>query len=99
MELSTKILSGIVALLLLIDSYQMVSNREPTHYCERREIKSNCLRLSSTNKTCYSVEKGWRCTEGWKEIPIMPKEIEISERRSQGRLESCKPRPIGCEEI
>ena len=97
MELSTKILSGMVALLLLIDGYQMVSSGEPTHYCESREIKSNCLRISSTNKTCYSIEKGWRCTEGWKKIPF--KEIEILERRSQGRIESCQKRSIGCEII
>ena len=48
----------------------LINQRHLEHLLFSREIKANCLSLSSTNKTCYNVEKGFRCTEGWKEIPF-----------------------------
>lgn len=69
METSTKVLSVIVSLLVVIQGYQLVGDIEPTHYCKSRDLKMGCLRLSSTNKTCYNEDGGKRCTEGWKEIP------------------------------
>ena len=55
---------------------------EPNHYCESRELKMYCDRLSSTSLTCYPNELriGYkRCSEGWKEIPII--EIITPEQR------------------
>lgn len=67
---------------------------EPTHYCESREIKMYCNRLSSTGVTCYPTEetKGYkRCSEGWKEIPKEKKE------ETKGKIEVCPPE--GCYTI
>ena len=65
---------SIAAILLVIASFFQVgdTSKEPTHYCESRELKAYCYDLSSTGKTCYTQEEktgGKRCTEGWKEIP------------------------------
>lgn len=68
---------------------------EPTHYCESREIKMYCNRLSSTGVTCYPTEenRGYkRCSEGWKEIP---REEYIVKRNSNEKIIICPPR-MGC---
>jgi hypothetical protein len=53
---------------------------DATHYCDSKQIKAYCSRLSSTGVTCYPMPTGTTgsksCTEGWKimpKIPVTPK--------------------------
>ena len=87
----------ILAILVLIQGYQLIGDIEETHYCESRELKMGCFRLSSTNKTCYNEDGGKRCTEGWKEIPTEP-EITFSSS-SSGKEYICPKRPGPCRII
>lgn len=97
--MENKILTGIVALLLILQCYQLVGDREPNYYCEEREIKAYCYDLSSTMKTCYTLpskQGGKRCTE-WKDIPFI-EEIKIMTAQSR-REEKCPSRPNPCQII
>ena len=104
METSTKVTSVIIALLVVIQGYQLVGDREPTHYCEERELKAYCYDLSSTMKTCYTLPAktgGKRCIE-WKEIPFLEEEKviikeDINEVISEGKVDYiCPKRPNPC---
>jgi len=71
---------SITAILLLIAgfTYFGIADQEPTHYCLSKEIKGNCLDLSSTGKTCYTLPAktgGKRCDIAWVEIPFSLSEI------------------------
>ena len=79
METQTQINAVIFALLTIIGGYTYVGTtdefgipiNEATHFCESREIKMYCDRLSPSEITCYPTEAriGYkRCSEGWKEI-------------------------------
>jgi len=73
METQTIINSALILALITTWSYVGISGLEPTHYCEDREITAYCYKLSSTNKSCYtvSITEGQKiCSNGWKEIPI-----------------------------
>lgn len=75
MENQTIVNIGLVSLLVLILTFQIVGdiNLEPTHYCEDKQIKAFCYTLSSTNKTCYTqINNGGAklCYSLWKPIPI-----------------------------
>ena len=96
METQQKITYGILTLIII---YTILGTGEPTHYCESREIKVNCLRLSSTNKTCYNIDKGFRCLDGWKEIPFEIEPEAKPKNIHSGRLEACGPRGTGCKPI
>ena len=95
----------ITAIILMIAgfTYFGISGQESTHYCQSREIKANCLDLSSTGKTCYTFPAktgGKRCTEGWKEIPFIETVSisddlpDVSEQKNLKRMhcknEGCK---------
>lgn len=93
--------TGKAALLIAIIgfTYFGIAGMEPTHYCESREIKANCMDMSSTDKTCYTLPTktgGKRCTEGWQDIPFTIEEVEvISYPSSAGYVcysNGCKPK-------
>lgn len=71
----------IASILIAVSSftYVGVAGKEPTHYCEAKQIKANCESLSSTNVTCYTLPAkagGKTCTGGkWLEIP-QPWQVE-----------------------
>ena len=82
METKDTIYASILALLVIINGYQLIGDREPTHYSEVLESKMYCDRLSSTNKTCYPlpvtrVGKKYS-SSNWIEIPFLPEEISKS---------------------
>jgi len=73
MENQTKMNAALIVALIATWSFVGVTNIEATHYCESRELTANCLDMSSTGKTCYTLPGktgGKRCTEGWNEIPL-----------------------------
>ncbi len=97
--MENKILTGIVALLVILQGYQLVGDREPTHYCESREIRAYCYELSSTLKTCYTLPAktgGKRCSE-WKEIPFIEKIEDKVEKQFKEYI--CPKRPNPCKEL
>ena len=59
---------GFVVLLAgLLTGSIILNATDQIYYCEERELIQECVRLSSTAKTCYnSLGKGTRCYEGWK---------------------------------
>lgn len=65
----------IATILAMVAGFTVVGvmDKDPTHYCEDRQIKAYCYDLSSTNKTCYTMPaktSGKRCTTGWQKIPL-----------------------------
>lgn len=73
--MENKILTGIVALLVILQGYDLVGDIDPTHYSESLQEKRYCDRLSSTENTCYpypeiTIGKKYS-SDGWKEIPFM----------------------------
>lgn len=78
METQTKVNIGFGAVIVLVASFVLVGNIEPTHYCESREIKMYCAK--TTAKYCYPVLEtrlgSKKCEEGWKEIPFI-EQIEV----------------------
>ncbi len=87
---------SIILIMIAGFTYVGLEDGEPTHFCESRGIKASCLSLSPTNKTCYNIEKGFRCTEGWKEIPDIEKVI-VPEKTPYSLSYICHKRGIGCE--
>ena len=76
-----KITAGIIIAMVLGFTVVGLTNVEPTHYCEIREIKAYCVSLSSTNGTCYTLPEntgGKRCSSLWREIPTIFDEPEVS---------------------
>ena len=56
METTTKILSGIISVLLLYTGYNFIPEETDTHVCivdDIVEMSEYCDRLSSTGRTCY----------------------------------------------
>ncbi len=99
--MENKILTGIVALLVVLNGYQLIGEREPNFYCEEREIKAYCYNLSSTMKTCYTLpskQGGKRCSE-WKEIPFIEEEVIKPTTQLNKREERCPQRPTPCKKI
>ena len=100
--MENKILTGIVALLLILQTYQLVGDREPTHYSDSLQEKRYCDRLSSTEKTCYpypEITIGKRySSDGWKEIPFIKEEI-IKGSSYSGKAWECPKRPNPCREV
>lgn len=63
------LLAGLLAGNIILD------NTSGIYYCENRELIQECVRLSSTGKTCYnSLGKGTRCYEGWKLLEVPEKQ-------------------------
>lgn len=109
MENQTKVnltFAGIIALLLSSLGYQYidqeqewqfigVEGKQATHYCLERKALSNCVDLSSTKKTCYTLPertRGKRCTSLWQEIPFP--ELEVSQEIKAVKKWRCDP--INC---
>ncbi len=93
----------IIATLALISNFTNIglTDKEPTHYCESRELKAYCFDLSSTLKTCYTLPAktgGKRCTETWKEIPLIPI-IEYQDYTTNKGDWICPPRPNKCIKV
>ena len=68
--------TGVIIAMIALFGYVGVEGKEPTHYCESRELTAHCYDLSSTMGTCYTLPAktgGKRCSEGWKEIPLPSK--------------------------
>jgi len=96
METQTKFNIGIILALVASFSIVGLTNLEPTHYCESRQIKAYCHSLSPTEKTCYTLPNntgGRRCTEGWQIIPFMPEEVPEKENviksKHNGKVSIC----------
>jgi len=95
----TSINAVLILALIASFTYTGLEGREPTHYCESRELKAHCLELSSTLKTCYTLPGktgGKRCTEGWKEI-LEVKIDQESITRGNSKQYSCNS--LGCTAI
>ena len=78
METQGKINIALIIALIAGFTYTGISDVEPTHYCEVRELKAYCFDLSGTEKTCYTLPEktgGKRCSSLWKEIPATPTTI------------------------
>ncbi len=79
--MENKILTGIVALLVILQGYDLVGDIDPTHYSESLQEKRYCDRLSSTENTCYPYPETTMgkkfSSDGWKEIPLFQKPISI----------------------
>ena len=81
-------------ILTLISTFAIVglSDKEPTHYCEDREIKAYCYDLSSTAKTCYTLpntQGGKRCSSLWKEIPFIAESVPPIYLNSKQKCFNC----------
>jgi len=79
METKDKAYIGVILAMLVGFTTVGILTREPTHYCEVKQIKAYCDSLSSTNVTCYTLpgkQGGKSCTGGvWKQIPVLVPEI------------------------
>jgi len=100
MENQTKLNAAILSLLVILTTYTIVGENDPTHYSESLQVKIYCDRLSSSNKTCYpttgtTIGKKYS-REGWKVIPFMPEEVPINSPNHKGKREICNI--DGCEE-
>lgn len=93
----------IIATLALISNFTNIglTDKEPTHYCESRELTAYCFRLSASGKSCYTVSltEGRKvCTETWKEIPLIPI-IEYQDYTTNKGDWICPPRPNKCIKV
>ena len=77
MELNKKQLTGIVTLAMILAGLVTINIPEKTYYCESRDMVLECIKLSSTGKTCYTEIGGKRCPEGWKLISEFIKKFLI----------------------
>ena len=70
------LLAGILTGVIILDATEQI------YRCEARQLIQECVRLSSTGKTCYnSLGKGTRCFEGWVLVEyIMPNHEEFNVR-------------------
>ena len=60
-----------ILLAMLLAGQIILDSTEQIYTCEARELIQECVRLSSTGKTCYNqYGKGTRCFEGWKPLEI-----------------------------
>ena len=67
-ELSKEQLLGIVSLAMILTGVVSVSIPENTYYCPSRDMVLECIKLSSTGKSCYIGSTRRVCREGWKPI-------------------------------
>ena len=56
MELSKAMLAGIVTLSMILSGAVVVTTQSSTFYCAPEDNVKECIRLSSTNKTCYYLK-------------------------------------------
>ncbi len=100
METPEKIFNAIeIVAIVALFTYVGIEGKEPTHYCESREIKAYCYDFSFTLKTCYTLpakQGGKRCTEGWNEIPFIESDIPTVEPYNSGNEWKCPKRPNPC---
>lgn len=78
-------LTGIVTLAMILAGTIVITNPTSTYYCQTEDNVKECLRLSSTNRTCYWLNVNLTiadlCTDGvWK--PIIDY-INLSIKKSQ----------------
>lgn len=102
METQNKVNVAIFVAILTTWAFVGVSGVEPTHYCESRELTAHCMDLSSSGMTCYTLPSktgGKRCSEGWKEIPIIPKTPDIPPNNIVSNAQQYKCSPERCEAI
>lgn len=55
---------GIISLVMILSGAVIAINMEQSFYCENEDNVKECLRLSSTNITCYYLTGSDRCTGG-----------------------------------
>ena len=73
-ELSKAQLTGIISLIMILTGAVTIQNVSKTYYCETEHSVKECVRLSSTLKTCYWLGVGEKesadlCSNGlWKPI-------------------------------
>lgn len=96
METQTIINSAIIMALVAGFAIVGVTDKEPTHYCEDKQLKAYCYDFSSTMRTCYTLPAkagGKLCGAEWKEIPFVPEEIKVAKA---GIAEKIVCSPSGC---
>lgn len=84
-NLSNKQIAGVVSLIMILSGAVVVTSVTETYYCLEEDSVKQCVRLSSTNRTCYWIDADERntrdlCSSGgqWKPIteyvqfPITP---------------------------
>ena len=74
MEERIKVISGILGILIVIATFNLIGNKEPTHACESLKLKMYCDRTTAVY--CYPTPGtrlgSKKCAEGWKEIQFEP---------------------------
>ena len=67
--LSTAQMTGIVSLIAVLSGLVIVENIEKSYYCLPEDNAKECLRLSDSNLTCYTLTGGDRCVGGkWERL-------------------------------
>ena len=62
--LSEQQIIGIVTLGLILSGAVIVLNLKESYYCKSEDNVKECIRISSSNVTCYTIISYDRCTGG-----------------------------------
>ena len=69
MNLSTAQLAGIVTLFMILSGLVIVENIDKIYICVPEDNVKECLRLSESGITCYTITGGDRCVGGkWERL-------------------------------
>jgi len=62
-------ITGIVSLIAILSGLVIVENIENTYYCKPEDSAKECISLSYTNATCYTLTGVDRCVGGkWENL-------------------------------
>ena len=81
-------ISGIVALAMIISGAVVVTTPSKTYYCQPEDNVKECIRLSSTNVSCYFLKLNttvsdicsngkWEPIEKYIKFPIKPEDNKL----------------------
>ena len=69
MELSTATLTGIVSLFMVLSGVVIIDNIEKSYYCKPEDNTKECISLSPSNATCYTLTGKDLCVGGkWERL-------------------------------